>query len=244
MSRVVETARVANKGRFAPAGGEQFNDEQAASKPVTNGHAMTADELVARICRDDHANLGDLFASLNKGKGSSQGELRNSANAASSAHTQSSNKGQASTAAQDTSSHPRKRVNSRSRESYRHPGVTSAPETAPETARSHRPAREGEQPEAVFGPKVVSLPNVEAGGRPPKAPPKHMKPRARVQVNFRADPEVKAALRYLWYERGLTMADACNEAIRAQFPEAFVGESVGEPNDKGAQPPDKRTQKE
>lgn len=235
MSHVVETAGVTTRSRLAPRCGAQSDDEQTASKPVTNGHAMTADELVARICRDDHANLGDLFASLNKGKGTSQGEPRNPANAASSAHTQSSNKGQASTAAQDTPSHPRKRVNSRSRESYRCPSAASAPEMA----RPQRSAREGEQPEAVFGPKVVRLPNVEAGGRPPKAPPKHMKPRARVQVNFRADPEVKAALRYLWYERGLTMAQACNEAIRAQFPEAFVGESVGEFNSKAVQPPDK-----
>ena len=68
---------------------------------------------------------------------------------------------------------------------------------------------------------VVVLPNVEAGGRPPKAPPRRKKPQKRIQVNFRADPDVKDALRYIWYERGMTMSDACNEAIRTCFPEAF-----------------------
>lgn len=83
-------------------------------------------------------------------------------------------------------------------------------------------------PEARPNPATIALPNEEAGGRPPKATPRCKKMQKRIQVNFRADPDVKDALRYIWYKRGMTMSEACNEAIRTCFPEAFKNSKEAE----------------
>ena len=199
-----------------------------------DAQAPTADELVARICSDgsdicsDGSDCSDAGSSRveqslpaqaaqtathheprpNTGARAPQGRRAAPTNAAIS--VTSSLPGASSQAARCTGFGPRPREQYRCKPAARASVCALSGDPAPSN-----PA------EPVSGAAAITLPNVEAGGRPPKAPPRRKKPQKRIQVNFRADPDVKDALRYIWYERGMTMSDACNEAIRTCFPEAF-----------------------
>lgn len=190
--------------------------------------APTADELVARICSDICSDCSDAGSSRveqslpaqaaqtatrheprpNTGARAPQGGRAAPANAA--IPVASSLPGAGSQAARCAGFGPRPREQYRCKPAARASACALSGEPAPSNP-----------PEPVSGAAAITLPNVEAGGRPPKAPPRRKKPQKRIQVNFRADPDVKDALRYIWYERGMTMSDACNEAIRTCFPEAF-----------------------
>ncbi len=169
----------------------------AAARPRPENLSAAADALVARICRDSSADDG--FDDF----ADFCRALSPSALALSSASAHAGRAGAARTGGSSRASDK---------------GDPPAPKPAQSSPADA--AREPSRPE---------LPNAREGGRPPKAPPVGRKgrPRKRVQVNFRADPEVKAALRYLWYERGLSMTEVCNEAIRRSFPEAFAVDERG-----------------
>ena len=52
------------------------------------------------------------------------------------------------------------------------------------------------------------------------------------QLNFRAEPEVRRAVRRLAFERDCSMSDILNEAVRAYVPDGF-DDGRGEARDEG-----------